>query len=133
MSRPPFVDAAYAAEQLGVSPETVLDWISEGKLKVYGGRASNPFIRTVDIAALAEEFGLPKETESPRRVKSSSARVQTRITADARWSDISEEDVREWAQRADGPRRQAARKAASTAVQRLKTVLNVLDELDKTR
>jgi hypothetical protein len=61
-------------------------------------------------------------------VKSPSARVQQRITADARWGDVSEEDIRDWASRADDARLHAARKAARTAIERLSFLLQVVDE-----
>jgi hypothetical protein len=127
---PAFIDAGYAAERLGVPVETVLDWVAGGKLRTYGGRATNPFLRSAEVLAIGSELGLPKEVEVPRRVKSVSAKVQTRITADARWSDVSDDDLREWASRADPTRRQAARKAATAAKLKLETMLAVLDDLE---
>jgi hypothetical protein len=128
VSRPPFVDAVHAAEDLGVTLETVLDWVQAGRLQAIGGRSSNPFLRSGDVAALGSELGLPREEEAPRRQKSGSSRVQTRLTADARWSDIAEDDIRDWAIRADEARRAAGRKAAEIARQRLDVLLRMLDE-----
>jgi hypothetical protein len=126
---PPFIDAAYAADMLHVPLDTVLDWIAAGTLTPYGGRAGNPFLRSRDVLAVAAQLGLDRqEAESPKRVKSASARVQQRLTADARWTDVSDDDIRDWAVRADEARRAAARKAASAALQRLQVVLRVLDE-----
>lgn len=126
-TRFPFIDAVHAAEVLRVTPDAVLDLISAGRLKPYGGKASNPFLRSADVVALAEELGVSPEEHS-RRTKSSSARVQARLTADSRWSDVSESDVRDWAARVDSTRKQAARTAASVAIQRLQTLLRVLEE-----
>jgi hypothetical protein len=126
---PPFIDAAYAADMLHVPIDTVLDWVATGKLSPYGGRAGNPFLRSRDVMAVAEQLGIgEQEPETPKRVKSGSARVQQRLTADARWSDVSDDDIRDWAKRADDTRRAAARKAATSALERLQTVLRVLDE-----
>ena len=122
-----FVDSVIASEVLHVSQDTVLDWIKEGRLRAFGGKASNPFLRSADVAALVKELGIATE-ESPKRTKSASARVQQRLTADSRWSEISEDDVRDWAGRADPARRAAARTAASTAIARLQIVLDVLKE-----
>lgn len=131
MSTPPFIDAVHAAEILHVPQDTVLDWIKEGKLSRFSGPPGNPFLRSRDVLALAEALGAIAEPETPKRVKSASARVQTRLTADARWSDVAESDIRDWAQRADSARRQAARKAATAARSRLELVLRVLDEVDR--
>jgi hypothetical protein len=128
LTRFAFIDAVHAAEILHVSQDTIVDWVATGKLKAYGGKPGNPFLRSNDVAMLMRELGVQGE-ESPRRVKSATARVQQRLTADARWSDVGDEEISEWARRADPPRRQAARTAAATAIQRLERVLLVLDEL----
>lgn len=130
MATPAFIDAAYAADSLHVPLDTILDLVRQGRLRTYGGRASNPFLRSADVSALAVELGLgaDQQDDAPRRVKSPSARVQQRITADARWGDVSEGDIRDWASRADRIRLEAARKAAGVATQRLEMLLKVLDE-----
>ncbi len=123
----PFIDSVHAAEILHVSQDAVLDWIAAGKLRPFGGKATNPFLRSVDVQALREELGVSDE-EAPKRMKSASARVQQRLTADARWSEISDDEIGDWATRADNARRQAARTAAREARDKLATVLRVLDE-----
>jgi hypothetical protein len=130
VATPAFIDAAYAADTLHVPLDTILDLVAQGRLRTYGGRASNPFLRSADVSALATELGLGRagEDEVPRRVKSPSARVQQRITADARWGDVSESDIRDWVRRADRTRLEAARKAAGIATQRLRMLLKVIDD-----
>jgi hypothetical protein len=113
---------------LHLSQDAVLDLIAEGKLRTYGGKASNPFVRSAEVAALASDVAALEAEEQPRRVKSASARVRQRLTADSRWSEISEDDIRDWARRSDPAGRQAARKAAVTARERLQAVLRILDE-----
>lgn len=129
VSTPVFIDSLHAAETLGVTSDVILDWIATGRLRRFGGKPDNPFLRAADVAALAAELGVVKEEAAPRRVKSGSARVQARLTADSRWSEVGPEDIRDWAQRAEPARRQAGRKAAEVARQRLEDVLRVLDEL----
>jgi hypothetical protein len=133
MSTPVFIDTAYAADMLGVSPDTVLDMVEDGKLRPYGGRAPNFFFRSADVAALVPESAVQADVQPPKRIKSASARVQTRLTADARWIEVSEDDIRDWAARADAARLQAARKAAAIAKERLETVLEVLAESEQPR
>lgn len=124
--RPPFIDAVHAAEQLHLPVERVLDLVGEGKLERLGGKPGNPFVRTAHVDALARELGVDVD-EPPRRQKSVTARVQQRITADARWSDVSIEDIEEWVRRAEPERRQAARSAALSARQRLEHLLGAID------
>ena len=121
-----FIDAVHAAEVLHVTTDTIIEWIAAGRLRSYGGKASNPFLRSSDVTALAGELGVAPE-EPPRRTKSATAKVQARLTADARWSDVSEEEIRAWASRADPARRAAARQAAQTARARLEIVLEALE------
>jgi hypothetical protein len=123
-----FVDSVHAAEFLHVTPEAVLDMISAGRLRPFGGKPSNPFLRSADVAALAEELGVSAEP-TPRRTKSPTARVQARLTADARWADIGEHDLREWVARSDDARRSGARAAALVARQRLDLLIAILDEM----
>lgn len=128
---PPFVDSVHAAEMLRLSPEAVLDMIKAGDLRAYGGKVSNPILRSSDIQKLMQELGTDAgEDISPKRVKSATARVQTRLTADSRWSDISESELRDWAARADPVPRQAARKAAGSARDKLTLLLAILDDLE---
>jgi hypothetical protein len=124
-----FVDSVIAAEALQVTQDAVLDWIREGRLKAYGGKPSNPFLRSVDVAALVQELGVV--AADPKRTKSPTAKVQARITADARWSDISIDDIQSWVRRSDTSRRQAARSAAMTAQHRLSVLLEALQQQDE--
>ena len=118
---------------LRVSPDAVLDMVKDGKLRPYGGRAPNFFFRSADVAALVPASDVQADVQAPKRIKSASARVQTRLTADARWIEVGEADIRDWAARADAARLQAARKAAEIAIERLETVLQVLAESDQSR
>lgn len=131
MATPPFIDAVHAAELLHVSQDTVLDWIKEGRLTRFSGPAGNPFLRSRDVLALAEEIGATAQPEPPKRMKSAAAKVQTRLTSDARWVDVSEAEIQDWASRADHPRRQAARTAALIAQQRLEFVVRAIDEVER--
>lgn len=130
LARFAFIDAVHAAELLHVTQDTVLDWVKEGRLRSVGGKAGNPFLRSAEVAALIEELGVQND-EPPKRTKSATARVQQRLTADARWSDIAESDIHEWATRAEPARRIAARTAATEAIVRLQTVLQILEEIAK--
>ena len=133
MSTPLFIDTAYAADMLRMTPDAVLDLVKSGRLRPYGGRSPNFFFRSGDVSALVQDLDVRQEAETPKRVKSASARVQTRLTADARWSEIGEDEIRDWATRSDPARRQAARKAALLAKRNLELVIQVLDEVEHSR
>lgn len=126
MSVPPFIDAVHAAELLRVPVEQVVDWVTDGRLTGFGGRPGNPFLRSAQVAALAEELGVRAE-EAPRRTRSASARVQQRLTADARWADLSDGDLEDWVRRADPVKRAAAVKVVHEAQERLERLLALLD------
>lgn len=126
LTRFAFVDSVIAAEVLQVTQDTVLDWVSSGRLRPFGGKPDNPFFRSADIAQLVDELGV-QPLEQTKRVKSASAKVQQRLTADARWSDVSAGEIDEWVRRADPARRQAARIAAVGAIHQLEVVLTALD------
>lgn len=131
MIAPVFIDAAGAAEMLRMPLDAVLDLIREGRLRTFGGKSANPFVRSADVSVLAAELGVQTgEAAEPKRVKSASARVQTRLTADARWADVSDSDIRDWAGRTDPSRRRAGKTVATTAIDRLQAVLRALDEED---
>jgi len=110
-----------------MSKDEVVDLAASGKLRTFGGKPSNPFFRSADVAALAQELGIG-DLHEPKRVKSASARVHARLTADSRWAEVSDEDISQWAARADDSRRQAGRKVAVAARKRLETVLKALDQ-----
>lgn len=127
MSAPPFIDAVHAAEVLHVPVDQVLDWVGQGRLHAMGGRPSNPFLRTAEVEVLALELGRENE-EAPRRTKSAAARVQQRLTADVRWAEISDPDLREWYDRADPTRRAAARTVIREVSERLRRLAALLDQ-----
>ena len=130
MVAPVFIDSVHAAETLGVTKEVILEWIAGGRLRRYGGRSDNPFLRRADVEALGAELGVQRGENAPRRVKSPAARVQSRLTADSRWAEVGPAEIRDWAERSDPVRRQAGRQTAELAIQRLQDVLRALDDLD---
>lgn len=127
--RPPFIDASYAAELLGVQARDVLDWVEAGRLSRFGGKDQNPFLRTAEVERLASELGVDLSRPPVRRRASQNPvrRVELRIRHDAKWSEISAEDITAWARELDQHTRAAARQVAETAMQRLNQVLQTLD------
>ncbi|HZT97158.1 MAG TPA: hypothetical protein VFB34_10015 [Chloroflexota bacterium] len=126
-TRYPFVDATFAAEMLGVGLDEILTWVQEGRLKTYGGKDRNPFLRTVELKTLADELGhTPQPAASRRAADNPVKRVGLRIRADARWSQVSPEDIRRWTRETDDASKRAAVTVAETAMDRLRTLLEIL-------
>lgn len=134
IKKSPFIDATFAAELLGVQTIDVLDFIAAGKLTSYGGKDRNPFVQTVQVEQLAAEMGRDPAVQPSVRKRASQnpvRRVELRLRHDARWSDVSDEDIRVWARGLEPHTRVAARKIATTAVEGLQHVLSILDKSDQ--
>lgn len=110
-----FVDAGEAARMLGVDRVTLDQWIHNGRLKSHRGVGREAFFRTAEIEALYNELhpsaelaeavaadereSERAEEKTPVRKKQDpQMRVYLRLQADAKWYDISEEDIRIWFQ-----------------------------------
>ncbi len=128
----PFVDATFAAEMLGVGLDRILQLVADGRLKTYGGRERNPFLRTADITALAEEIGQPLKVAEPskRQADNPVKRVSLRIRADARWNQVSEADIDAWVREADESSKQAAGKVAAASIAKLKQLMDAVSRVD---
>lgn len=127
----PFIDTAFAAEMMGVPQSQILEWIAEGKLKSYGGKERNPFIRSADVEMLASELGRTLSTKKESRAAQNPVRrIQLRLRADARWNEVSETDIAEWARETDLSSRAAAAKVARAAIERLSALLAAVNEKD---
>jgi hypothetical protein len=130
----PFVDASFAAELLGVQPADILEWIASGRLKTFGGKDKNPFVRTAEVEALASELGrelgaiVPKRRAADNPVR----RVELRIRHDARWTDITAADIEAWRREQDDHSLAAARSVAQTGRERLEQIIAVIDDSKRT-
>src|SRR5260370_664770 len=108
-----FVDAGEAARLLGIDRVTLDQWIHDGRLKSHRGVGREAFFRTSEIEILNNELhpstelaeavaadereseGVEEKTPS-RKKQDPQMRVYLRLQADAKWYDISEEDIRIW-------------------------------------
>ncbi len=112
-----FVDAGEAARRLGIDRVTLDQWIKEGRIKTHRGVGRDAFFRAGDVEALynelhptselaeavaadeAESAGAESKVTGPAKKKQDpQMRVYLRLQADAKWYDISEEDIRTWVQ-----------------------------------
>ncbi|GCF07466.1 helix-turn-helix domain-containing protein [Dictyobacter arantiisoli] len=113
-----FIDAGDAARRLGVDRITLEGWIKEGRLKARSGVGRDVFFRASDVEALYNELhpaselaeavaedeqesaGVTGATGVPgkavRKQQDPQMRVYLRLQADAKWYDISDEDIQSW-------------------------------------
>src|SRR5262249_36197443 len=113
-----FMDAGETARTLGIDRVTLDQWVKDGRIKTHRGVGRDFFFRASDVEALYHELH-PKaelaaavaddERESSestaavaqpaaRKKQDPQMRVYLRLQADAKWYDISEEDMRFWFQ-----------------------------------
>ncbi len=111
-----FMDAGEAAKRLGVDRVTLDLWVKEGRIKTHRGVGREAFFRSGEVEALYSELHPASElaeaviadeldsageatSSGPARKKQDpQMRVYLRLQADAKWFDISEEDIRLWFQ-----------------------------------
>ena len=128
------MDAVEAAANLKTDRQTVLQYIQEGKLKTFGGKSGNPFVRTADVDKLAEALGvLPtaeEEPPDPRAVQRSDPvrKIKLRIQQDAKWNELGESDMRLWAKEIDPVTFVSMRKVATEAISKLKLLIKIIDK-----
>jgi hypothetical protein len=133
-----FMDAIEAAANLRTDRLTVLKYIEEGKLRPFGGKAGNPFVRTEDVEKLAEQLNLNQVAEpapDPKVVHRNDPvrKLKLRIQQDAKWYEVDEPAMRAWANELDAVSFERMRQVARQAISQLERVIKVLDETEAAR
>ena len=130
-----FMDAVEAAANLRTDRLTVLKYIQEGKLRTFGGRPNNPFVRTEEVERLAKELFPEAVAEQsplpdPKAVHRADPvrKLKLRIQQDAKWPEVDEAAMRAWAAELDPVSYNRMRQVARDAIARLEMVIKVLDE-----
>jgi hypothetical protein len=142
-----FMDAGEAARRLGIDRLTLDQWSRDGRLKAYRGVGKDVFYRAGDVEALYNELhpaahlaeaveaderesaGETQETKAPARKKQDpQMRVYLRLQADAKWYDISEEDIRIWFQQLSPDGYERNKRNAEHTIKKLQYLVSLLDE-----
>ncbi len=144
-----FLDAGEAARRLGIDRLTLEQWTRDGRLKAHRGVGKDVFYRTGDVEALYNELHpatelaealVADEQESAgesqvttkaapaRKQQDPPMRVYLRLQADAKWYDVSEEDIHTWFQQLapDGYARN--KRNVEHAIKKLQYLASLLDE-----
>jgi hypothetical protein len=131
-----YMDCVEAAALLRTDRLTVLEYVQQGKLKPYGGKKDNPFVRTEDVEKLASEL-LTTETATqpapdPKTVHRNDPvrKLKLRIQQDAKWYEVDEKAMRAWARELDPISYERMRQVARDAIGKLEQIINVLDETE---
>ena len=140
-----FVDAGEAARILGIDRVTLDQWVREGRLKSHRGVGRESFFRTADIEALNNELHPSPELAeavaaderesdnagekaSARKKQDPQMRVYLRLQADAKWYDVSEEDIRSWFQQLAPDGYDRNKRNAEHSIKKLQYVVSLIEE-----
>ena len=140
-----FIDAGEAARVLGVDRVTLDQWVRDGRIKPHRGVGREAFFRTSEIEALSNELHPPaelaeavaaderesagEEEKGPVRKKQDpQMRVYLRLQADAKWYDISEEDMRTWFQQLAPDGYERNKRNAEHTIERLQYLVSLIEE-----
>ena len=140
-----FVDAGEAARILGVDRMTLDQWVREGRLKSHRGVGRESFFRTADIEALNNELHPSPELaeavaaderesegieEKPlaRKKQDPQMRVYLRLQADAKWYDVSEEDIHTWFQQLAPDGYERNKRTAEHTIKKLQYLISLIEE-----
>ncbi|MEI6046097.1 MAG: hypothetical protein WCS37_17235 [Chloroflexota bacterium] len=134
-----FMDATEAAANLRTDRLTVLKYIQEGKLRTFGGRTGNPFVRTEEVERLVKElFPEVGEEETvptdPKVVHRNDPvrKIKLRMQQDAKWHEVDEAAMQAWATELDPISFNRMSQVARDAIKQLQLVIKVLEEAEAT-
>ena len=142
-----FMDASDTARRLGIDRLTLEQWTREGRIRAHRGVGKDVFYRSGDVETLYKELHPEAELaaaleaderesagEQPaavtpaRKKQEPPMRVYLRLQADAKWYDISEEDIRIWFQQLSPDGYERNKRNAEHTVKKLQYLISLLDE-----
>jgi excisionase family DNA binding protein len=141
-----FLDAGEAARRLGIDRVTLELWIKEGRLKTHRGVGREAFFRASDVEALYKELhpsaelaaavaadesesaGASTSATVARKKQDPQMRVYLRLQADAKWYDISEDDIRFWFQQLAPDGYERNKRNAEHTIRKLQYLVSLIDE-----
>ncbi|HTI14028.1 MAG TPA: hypothetical protein VL461_05570 [Dictyobacter sp.] len=139
-----FLDAPAVVRRLGIDRLTLDQWVKEGRLRTHRGMGKDVFFRATEVEELYKELhaddeeqvevveAVPVDSSVPagvtRRKNDPQMRVYLRLQADARWYDISDEDIRAWYQQLDADGYERNRTNALHTIGKLQFLVSLLEE-----
>jgi hypothetical protein len=140
------MDAGETARRLGIDRLTLDNWVREGRIKTRRGAGRDVFFRTADVEALyqelhpasevaeaiaADEQESEGETSQPRPARKKQdpqMRVYLRLQADAKWYDISEEEIRIWFQQLAPDGYERNKRNVQHSIKKLQYLVSLIEE-----
>lgn len=146
-----FVDAGEAARMLGIDRVTLDQWVREGRIKPHRGVGRDSFFRVADIQALYNELhpaadlaqaiaADERDSEgaqqggakgTARRQQDPQMRVYLRLQADAKWYDITEDDIRAWFNQLAPDGYERNKKNAEHTIKKLQFLVSLIEEAQR--
>ncbi len=143
-----FVDAGEAARRLGIDRVTLDQWVKDGRIRPHRGVGRDSFFRAGDVEALYNELHPAAELadavaadeqdsagEKPagpvRKKQDPQMRVYLRLQADAKWFDISEEDIRLWFQQLAPDGYERNKRNAEHTIKKLQYLVSLIEDGQK--
>ncbi|GLV57700.1 hypothetical protein KDH_45360 [Dictyobacter sp. S3.2.2.5] len=144
-----FVDAGETARRLGIDRVTLDLWVKEGRIKTHRGVGRDVFFRAGDVEALynelhptaemaeavAEDEQETAEDAAParpaRKKQDPQMRVYLRLQADAKWYDISEDDIRFWFQQLAPDGYERNKRNAEHSIKKLQFMVGLIEDAQR--
>ncbi len=142
-----FLDAGETARRLGVDRVTLNAWVKEGRIKTHRGVGREAFFRSGDVEALYNELHpatelaeavaaderesaseVQTQPEPLRKKQDPQMRVYLRLQADAKWFDLSEEDIRFWFQQLAPDGYERNKRNVEHTIKKLQYLVSLIDE-----
>lgn len=141
-----FMDAGDVARRLEIDRVTLDQWVKDGRIKPHRGVGREAFFRASEVEALYHELHPTSELaeavaadereseevaeqKAPARKKQDPPmRVYLRLQADAKWYNVSEDDIRAWFQQLalDGYERN--KRNAQHSIKKLQFLVGLIEE-----
>jgi hypothetical protein len=145
-----FLDAPETAKRLKVDRITLDQYVRDGRIRAYKGVGKDSFFKTSDVEALYKELypeaalaaavaaderesanlgaaGQPLQL-NVRKKQDPQMRVYLRLQADAKWYDVSEEDIRQWFLQLAPDGYERNKKNAEHSIQKLQYLVSLIEE-----
>jgi Helix-turn-helix domain len=140
-----FIDAGEAARILGIDRVMLDQWIRDGRLKPRRGVGREAFFRASEVEALYNELHpstelaeavAEDERESAgveenvpvRKKQDPQMRVYLRLQADAKWYDVSEEDIHTWFQQLAPDGYERNKRNVEHTIKKLQYLVGLIEE-----
>jgi excisionase family DNA binding protein len=143
-----FMDAGETARRLGIDRVTLDQWVKDGRIRTHRGVGRDVFFRSSEVEVLYTELH-PKaelaaaiaddERESSenadvaakptaRKKQDPQMRVYLRLQADAKWYDLSEDDIRFWFQQLAPDGYERNKRNAQHTIGKLQFLTSLIEE-----